>query len=104
MKTPDPNAKAPRPSHVSADQPRTPDMDHPPPSRGAERAAFDRGTAAADRDARSGQRPGQGDYAAVQAEGTADTPDVERAKHEAQADSADADRSTSHGGSSTHRE
>lgn len=93
MKTPDPNAKAPRPTHADSDGPRTPEMDRPPPARGADRPAFDRGTAAADRDARSGQRPGHGDYAAILAEGTADTPDAERAKHPADTDDADTDRS-----------
>ena len=81
MKTPDPNAKAPRPQRESDDKERKPDMDHPPPAQGRARPVFDRGTAAADRDARSGQRPGEGDYAAIQAEGTADAPGVERAKH-----------------------
>lgn len=93
MKTPDPNAKAPRPSHADSDEPRTPEMDRPPPARGADRPAFDRGTAAADRDARSGQRPGHGDYPAIQAEGTADTPEAERAKHPTETNNADTDRS-----------
>lgn len=84
--TPDPNAKAPRPRNESADKERKPDMDRPPSRQSGERPAFDRGTAAADRDARSGQRPGQGDYAATQAEGTADAPDVERAKHPVEPD------------------
>ncbi|MDX3895177.1 hypothetical protein [Pusillimonas sp.] len=80
MSTPDPNAKAPRPSG-KAEASSKPSMDSPPRRQSAERASFDRGTAAASQDAAVGQRPGNRDHAATQAEGTADTPSVERSKH-----------------------
>ncbi|MBF6618454.1 MAG: hypothetical protein ITG07_17225 [Candidimonas sp.] len=81
MSTPDPNAKAPRPKHVSSDDEPRPTMDTPPPASNAKSTAFDRGTAAADEDARSGQLPGRGDHAATQAEGTAESPEVEKDRH-----------------------
>ncbi len=54
MPTPDPNDKAPRPSHVTSDEESRPDMDHPPPAPSTTYTVFDRGTAAADDEARSG--------------------------------------------------
>ncbi|PLC51352.1 hypothetical protein CR159_03795 [Pollutimonas subterranea] len=89
MKTPDPNAKAPRPAHISSEDERRPDMDHPPPSTTS--TGFDRATAAADNEARTGQVPGPDDFAATQAEGTADDPQTERLKHGAASDGRDAD-------------
>lgn len=56
-KTPDPNAGAPRPRHVSAEDAPRPDMDHPPGTPGAA-TGFDRGRAQASRDARTGTLPG----------------------------------------------
>lgn len=81
MSTPDPNAKAPRPKHVSSDDEPRPTMDKPPRASNDKSTAFDRGTAAADEDARAGQRPDQGDYATTQAEGTAEDPKDEKARH-----------------------
>jgi len=65
-KTPDPNAQAPRPGHVDDEAPPQPDMDHPPPARPGAATAFDKGTAAADREARSGTVPGPNDFDAQQ--------------------------------------
>ena len=50
---PDPGRHAPRPSQHPDDEPR-PDMDHPPKAHRGDLPAFDRGTAAADDDARAG--------------------------------------------------
>jgi len=61
MATPDPNAKAPRPKHVSDEDEPRPDMDHPPPAPRGTATAFDRGTAEADRAARTGTLPGSND-------------------------------------------
>jgi hypothetical protein len=61
MTTPDPNAKAPRPAHVSSDDERKPDMDHAPAAMPGDQTAFDRGTAEADRIARVGTLPGSDD-------------------------------------------
>ncbi|HWL27269.1 MAG TPA: hypothetical protein VNQ97_00035 [Burkholderiaceae bacterium] len=61
MTVPDPNAKAPRPAHVSSDDERKPDMDHAPPATPGDKAGFDQGTAQADRIARSGTLPGSDD-------------------------------------------
>ena len=61
MATPDPNAKAPRPKHMSDEDEPRPDMDHPPPARHGTATAFDRGTAEADRAARTGTLPGSKD-------------------------------------------
>lgn len=61
MNTPDPNAKAPRPAHVSSDDERKPDMDHAPPATRGDKATFDRGTEQADRIARTGTLPGSDD-------------------------------------------
>ncbi|MBO9356252.1 hypothetical protein GG851_19865 [Bordetella petrii] len=59
---PDPNRGAPRPRHVSNEDPRRPDMDHPPSARGGDRPAFDRGTAAADQAARTGGITDEGNF------------------------------------------
>lgn len=83
MTSPDPNAKAPRPRHISSEDEPRPDMDHPPAAPSGTSTVFDKGTAAADREARRGQVPGTDDFAATQAEGTADDPETERAKHPA---------------------
>jgi hypothetical protein len=81
MNSPDPNAKAPRPSHMSSEDEPRPDMDHPSPAPSDTSTAFDKATTAADDEARRGQVPGPEDFAATQAEGTADDPETERAKH-----------------------
>ena len=86
--TPDPNAGAPRPARRSSDDERKPTMDTPPPGQPRAKPSFDKGVAAANRDAASGQRPGQGDSAAVHAEGTADTSEAERVKHQKPVDDA----------------
>lgn len=59
---PDPTRGAPRPRHVSDDDPPRPDMDHPPSARGADRPVFDRGTAAADAAARTGGITDEGNF------------------------------------------
>jgi hypothetical protein len=61
MTVPDPNAKAPRPAHVSSDDERKPDMDHAPAATPGDKASFDRGTAEADRIARTGTLSGSDD-------------------------------------------
>jgi hypothetical protein len=61
MTVPDPNAKAPRPAHISSDDERKPDMDHAPAATPGDKASFDRGTAEADRIARTGRLPGSDD-------------------------------------------
>src|SRR5690606_2578640 len=83
MKTPDPHANAPRPKRISSDDEPIPDMDHPPVARSDTPTLFDKGVAAADDQARTGQRPGSDDLPAIQAEGTADDPATERSKHPA---------------------
>lgn len=88
MNSPDPNAKAPRPAHVSSEDEPRPDMDHPPSGTST---AFDRGTAAADDEARRGQVPGPDDFPATQAEGTADDSQTERSKHDAISDGSSRD-------------
>lgn len=89
MNTPDPNAKAPRPAHISSEDEPRPDMDHPPPNTTS--TGFDRATAAADDEARTGQVPGPDDFPATQAEGTADDPQTERSKHDAISNGTSAD-------------
>jgi hypothetical protein len=61
MTVPDPNAKAPRPAHISSDDERKPDMDHAPAATPGDKASFDRGTSEADRIARTGTLPGSDD-------------------------------------------
>jgi hypothetical protein len=61
MTVPDPNAKAPRPAHVSSDDEPKTDMDHAPPAPRGEKPGFDRGTAQADRIARAGTLSGSDD-------------------------------------------
>lgn len=51
---PDPNRKAPRPGRDARPEADIPDMDHPPPVKSSDQPAFDRGTAAADKAARTG--------------------------------------------------
>ena len=74
MKTPDPNEKAPRPKHISAEDEARPDMDHPPIS--GRPTGFDRGTAAAEREARLGGVPGPDDSTAEREKGR--SPDEEQ--------------------------
>lgn len=83
MSTPDPNAKAPRPKSVSSDDEPRPDMGNPPAAPRGRSAAFDEGTRAANDQAEQGGVPGPDDFAAIQAEGTADDSKTERAKHTA---------------------
>lgn len=51
---PDPNRQAPRPSHKADTADPRPDMDHPPQAAPQDPPLFDRGTAAAEQDARDG--------------------------------------------------
>ncbi len=51
--TPDVNANAPRPRHVSSDNPDLPTMDSPPRTPDGDAAGFDRATAVNDQDYRS---------------------------------------------------
>lgn len=62
--TPDLNAKAPRPRHISDEDPDVPTMDSPPPAPSDTSTGFDRGTAAIDQDYRSGLLPGSDDFTA----------------------------------------
>ncbi len=62
---PDPNAGAPRPRHVSSEDAPRPDMDHPPGAPGAT-TEFDRGTAQASQEARTGTLPGSDDFTPAQ--------------------------------------
>ena len=78
MKTPDPNAKAPRPKHISAEDELKPDMDHPPIS--GRPTSFDRGTAAAEGEAREGGVPGPDNYTARHEKGR--PPDEDEAEDE----------------------
>src|SRR5690554_557522 len=62
VKTPDTNAGAPRPRPHSSGEQIRPDNDTHPPSAPSDTAtAFDRGTAAADQEARAGTVPGWDD-------------------------------------------
>lgn len=72
MPQPDPNAKAPRPAHISSDDEARPDMDNPPPAPSTTSTGFDRGAAAADREARIGTVPGPDDFDAQQVEDPSD--------------------------------
>lgn len=51
---PNPNRHAPRPSKKADLSDARPDMDHPPPAQPQDLPGFDRGTAAAEQDARAG--------------------------------------------------
>lgn len=63
MKTPDPNANAPRPKHTSSDDPSGPTMDRPPPAPSRGKTGFDQATLAEEREARTGTLPGTDDLA-----------------------------------------
>lgn len=55
---PDPNRQAPRPSAKTDRSDPRPDMDHPPRAEAQDTPMFDRGTAAAEQDARDGAPDG----------------------------------------------
>lgn len=55
---PDPNRQAPRPSRKADTSDARPDMDHPPRAEPQDMPVFDRGTAAAEQDARAGEATG----------------------------------------------
>jgi len=65
QRPPDPNAGAPRPEHVSADDAPRPDMNHRPGPPGAT-TEFDQGRAQASREARTGTLPGADDFTPAQ--------------------------------------
>ncbi|GAA4324339.1 hypothetical protein GCM10023144_05820 [Pigmentiphaga soli] len=65
---PDTNAAAPRPRHMSDQEERRPDMDHPPRAGDTE-TLFDRGTAAEEQEARTGTLPGAEDFTRMRPDG-----------------------------------
>jgi hypothetical protein len=69
---PDTNLNAPHSKKQSDEDERRPDMDTPPPPTRHDAAAFDRGTAAADEEARSGTLPGADDPSPIQPTGDRD--------------------------------
>lgn len=74
--TPDVNAKSPRPTHISSEDPPVPTIDAPPEAPSETATGFDRATAASEQEHRSGQLPDADDDRAI--ERTLQDDDMER--------------------------